>query len=307
MHVLGKILLGLTLILAGVAIWSTSRVLEVRNEWMKTVDKKREAYEKTVPEVSRVQQEHFAARSQYDLLMQLWAPMIGANVDITPITRKDADGIVRYGIALNGIGEASGIRVDQIVHVFGPSQGGGSNYVGPFKVTVVNSGQSGGDAAWPLRTSETVNWKQTYIFGKDCRVYGSVPTNAPETLLRYQQVLLAKDELLAAKTDLRDTREHEVEIAIMHRDFREEELHGDATLEGDRGILPDHMIDGQVKAIEILDEQRNLTALEVARVRHRLKLMYDEMLAIRDRNRQLVTSLPHNDDVAEPVGSAVGE
>ena len=299
MHVLGKILLGLTLILAGVAIWSTSRALQVRNEWMKTVDKKREAYEKTVPEVSRVEQEHFAARSQYDLLMQLWAPMIGDNVDITPNGNN--------GIRLNGIGPASGIRQDQIVHVFSSGDGDGSTYIGPFKVTTVQAAQTGAVANWPLRKVETDNWNQTYIFGKDCRVYGSVPTNAPETLLRYQQVLLAKDELMVAKTDLRDAREREVEIADEHKTYRDIELHGNPALEGDRGVLPDYMIDGQVKAIETLDEQRNLAALEVARVRHRLKLMYDEMLAIRDRNRQLVTSLPHNDDVAEPAGSAVGE
>jgi hypothetical protein len=306
MHILGKILLGLTLLLAGGAIWSTSRALQVRNEWMGAVANKRDAFEKSIPDVGRTERELFATRSQYDLLMQMWAPMIGADVAIAPNISVVND-IEQYGIRLTGIGPATGIRQDQIVHVFGSAQDDSSNYVGPFKVTVVNPGQSGAVAAWPLRASETANWNQAFIFGNECRVYGSVPTNAPETLLRYSQVLLAKDELLAAKTDLRDTREHEVEIAIMHRDFREEELHGDATLEGDRGILPDHMIDGQVKAIEILDEQRNLTALEVARVRHRLKLMYDEMLAIRDRNRQLVTSLPHNDDVAEPVGSAVGE
>jgi hypothetical protein len=299
MHILGKIQLGLVLILAGVAIWSTSRTLQVRNEWMKTVTTKRAAYEKTVPEVGRVEQELFATRSQYDLLMQQWAPMIGANIGITP---NGNDGIV-----LNGVGPASGIRKDQIIHVFGPGDAGGSNYVGPFKVTIVEASRSAAVAAWPLRDVEKNNWNRTFIFGNDCRVYGAVPTNAPETLLRYSQVLLSKDELLAAKTDLRDTRGREVEIANEHLNFREIELHGDSSLQGDRGVLPDHMIDGQVKAIEALDEKRNSTELEVADIRHRLKLMSDEFQALRDRNRQLVASLPSNDDTVEPVEAAVGE
>lgn len=301
MHILGKILLGLTLILAGVAIWFTTNTLKVRNEWMKTIAAKRAAYEKTVPEVDLKEQELFATRSQYDLLLQQWAPMIGANVAITP---NGNDGIV-----MNGIGPASGIRQNQIVHVFGPGDAGGSNYVGPFKVTVVEASRSAAVAAWPLRDVEKNNWNRTFIFGNDCRVYGSVPTNAPETLLRYSQVLLAKDELLAAKADLRDARAKEVEIASEHLSYREVELHGDPSLQGDRGILPDHMIDGQVKAIEALDEKRNLTALEVDQIRHRLKVMADEVQALRDRTRQLVASLPDGSgDAAKPVTSAgVGE
>lgn len=300
MHVLGKILLGLTLILAGVAIWATSQTLQVRNEWMKSIEAKRDAYEKSIPDVGKTEQELFATRSQYDLLMQMWAPMIGANVAIVP---NGNDGIV-----LNGIGDATGIRTDQIIHVFGAAQDGGSNYVGPFKVTVVDPGRSAAVAAWPLRNSETGNWNQAFLFGNQCRVYGSVPTNAPETLLRYSQVLLAKDELLAAKRDLRDTRAREVDIANEHLNYRDIELHGDPTLEGDRGILPDHMIDGQVKAIEILDEKRNVAVLEVDEIRHNLKLMYDEVQSLRDRNRQLVASLPSNDDdAAAATDSAVGE
>ena len=299
MHVLGKILLGLTLILAGVAIWSTSQTLQVRNEWMKSIEAKRDAYEKSIPDVGKTERELFATRSQYDLLMQMWAPMIGQNVAIVP---NGNDGIV-----LNGIGPATGIRTDQIIHVFGASQDGGTNYVGPFKVTVVDPGRSAAVAAWPLRASETANWNQAFLFGNQCRVYGSVPTNAPETLLRYSQVLLAKDELLAAKTALRDTRAREVDIANEHLNYRDIELHGDPTLEGDRGLLPDHMIDGQVKAIEILDEKRNVTVLEVDEIRHNLKLMYDEVQSLRDRNRQLVASLPSNDDAAASTDSAVGE
>tara|TARA_R110002072_G_scaffold303130_1_gene495004 strand:- start:24195 stop:25094 length:900 start_codon:yes stop_codon:yes gene_type:complete len=299
MHILGKILLGLTLILAGVAIWSTSQTLQVRNEWMKSVATKRDAYEKSIPDVGKTEQELFATRSQYDLLMQLWAPMIGANVAIAP---NGNDGIV-----MNGIGPASGIRMDQIIHVFGPSQDGGSNYVGPFKVTVVEAGRSAAVAAWPLRASETANWSRTFIFGNDCRVYGSVPTNAPETLLRYSQVLLAKDELLAAKSDLRDTRAREVQIANEHLNYRDVELHGDQSLSGDRGVLPDHMIDGQVKAIEILDEKRNVAQLEVAEIRHNLKVMFDEVQALRDRNRQLVASLPSIEESTAPTASGVGE
>jgi len=47
--------------------------------------------------------------------------------------------------------------------------------------------------------------------------------------------------------------------------------------------------------------------LEVDKIRHRLKLMYDEVQALRERNRQLVASLPNNDDVATSADASVGE
>ena len=302
MHILGKILLGLTLILAGAATWATTKTLQVRNEWMKSITTRREAYKKTIPEVSRTENELFATRTEYDLLMQMWAPMIGADVTIQP-NASNGD----YGIILNGIAPATGIRTGQTIHVFGASQQGGSSYVGPFKVNVVDPGRSSAIAAWPLRQSETANWNSAFLYGSKCRVYGSVPANAPENLLRYAQVLLSKDELLAAKGDLRDARAKEVEIANEHLNYRDIELHGDPFLKGDRGVLPPHMIDGQVKAIETLDEERNLTVLEVDKIRHRLKLMYDKVQALRERNRQLVASLPNNDDVATSADASVGE
>jgi hypothetical protein len=303
MHILGKILLGLTLILAGAATWATANTLKVRNEWLKSITTRREAYKKTIPEVSRTENELFRKRTEYDLLMQMWAPMIGADITIQP-NASNGD----YGIVLNGIGPLTGIRTEQIIHVFGVSQQDVSNYIGPFKVNVVDPNRSSAIAAWPLRQSETANWNGAFLYDpKKYRVYGSVPANAPENLLRYAQVLLSKDELLAAKGDLRDARAKEVKIANEHLNYRDIELHGNPLLEGDRGVLPDHMIDGQVKAIETLDEQRNLTVLKVDEIRHRLKLMYDEVQALRERNRQLVASLPNNDDVATSPDASVGE
>ena len=284
MHILGKILAFFTVALGIGAIVLTTRTLQVRNEWMKSVTTKRAAYEETIPELARVKQELIDKRTQYELLVQLWAPMIGANVAITP---NGQDGII-----LNGVGPASGIRQNQIIHVFSPDAAGGSNYIGPFKVNLVQAGRSGAVAAWPLRGFERANWARTFIFGNQCRVYGAVPTNAPETLLRYSQLLLSKDELLAAKSTLRDVRANEVQVANEHLTFRTNELHGDPSLQGDRGVLPDHMIDGLVTAIENLDEERNLTATEVDELRHRLKLLHDEVKHLQDRNRQLVNTLP---------------
>lgn len=298
MHGLGKFLAAVTFLLTCGAIFLTPKVLQVRNEWLKNVQTKRAAYEESIPKVDEAKNELLAKRSELELLVQLWSPMVGANVAITP---NGQDGII-----LNGLGPASGIRQNQVIHVFSPAADGTANYIGPFKVNLVQPGRSGAVAAWPLRQFERQNWNRVFIFGNQCRVYGSVPTHAPETLLRYSQLLLSKDELLGAKTALRDIRSREVDIANEHLTFRTNELHGDPSLEADRGVLPDHVIDGLVKAMEDLDETRNTTALEVDELRHRLKKLYDEVQELQDRNRQLAGSLPQSNAPAGTAVSSVG-
>jgi len=299
MHTLGKVLAVIAFLLTCGAFYLTPQVLQVRNEWLREVNEVRQTYEETAPKVGQTRKELRETRSEYEQLVQLWAPMIGANVAISP---NGQDSIV-----MNGIGPASGIRENQVIHVFGPAQGGGSNYIGPFKVNLVQAGRSGAVANWPLRQSERQNWAQQFIFGDQSRIYGSVPTHGPETLLRYSQLLLSKDELLAAKTDLRDVRTREVDVANEHLTYRKNELHGDPALQADRGALPDHVIDGLVKAIEDLDEERNATALEVDQLRHQLEDMHERVLQLQDSNRQLARTLPEPKASSDAASSTASQ
>ena len=82
-------------------------------------------------------------------------------------------------------------------------------------------------------------------------------------------------------------------------------MHGDPGLEADRGVLPNFMIDGYVKAIEDADERRNALALQVDDIRHNLKRTYDEVQRLQSRNIDLMNSLaPYEEPETSP---AVGD
>jgi len=297
MHWSGKTFAILTLLLAGGAVFLTTRTLQVRNQWIASIDAKRLSYEKTVPQRSAAETRLAQLQAEYRQLVQLWAPVIGDNVQVGAIPGDNG------GIVLN-LGPASGLRQDQIIHVFSPSAGNQSVYVGPFKVTQVDAGRSAAVAAWPLRASDIANWPAPFALGQGCRVYGAVPTAGPNTVQHYAQLLLRKDELLSATQNLRTIHDREIEIANEHLVYRNMELHGDPSLQGDRGVLPQFMIDGLVKAIEDADEARNGVALSVTQLREDLKASYDKVRVLEDRNRRLAASLPQPEPAATTAALA---
>ena len=61
--------------------------------------------------------------------------------------------------------------------------------------------------------------------------------------------------------------------------------------------LPRYRIDGLVKAISDADEKRNATLEEVDALRHQLKKVYDDVVALQEQNRRIAAELPGADDV----------
>lgn len=292
MHTLGKVLSGFVMIMAFVAVFFTTKVLAIRTSWMSNVEAKAAAYEASVPKVELARQQLLEAESRFKQVLHGWAPLLGANVQVAP--NPGTPGQIILGMSV-GLRQPDGNLPAQVVHVFSPTGAAGESiYVGPFRVVQVGNGQSSAEAAWPLRDSDKANWPQPFQLGQ-CRVYGSTPSSGPENVLAYSQLMIKRDELLAATTQLRDVRNQEVQVANEHLEYRNNELHGDPALEGDKGLLPDYLIDGLVSAIEAADETRNMTATEVDKLRHRLKLAHDEVQELTKKNRELVKSLPQPD------------
>lgn len=300
MHVLGKILAFLCVGLAFGALYLSTQALQARNSWIKSVETKRAAYEATVPKLAGLQGDLADKQDEYRRLMHLWAPFIADNVTAQP---NGQDGIVLT------VGPAQGIRVGQVVHVFEPTADGGSIYVGPFKITVADAARSAGVAAWSLRDSDRQNWPQPFrMAGDGYRVYGAVPSAAYLNLITYSSSLVRKDFDTSKANNLLTVRDREIQIANEHLVYRNNELHGDASLEADRGVLPNFMIDGYVKAIEDADEQRNSLAQKVDDLRHRVKRTYDEVLRLQQLNTELMNSLPQPVYDEEPESApAVGD
>lgn len=300
MHVLGKILAFLCVALAFGALYLSTQALHARNSWIKAVETARQGYVDTLEPLDRLQGDLADRQEDYRRLMHLWAPFIADNVNAT---RNGQDGIILE------IGPAQGVRVDQVIHVFEPTNDGGSIYVGPFKITVADAARSAAVAAWPLRDTDRQNWPAPFrLNGPGYRVYGSVPSSSYLNLVNYSGSLVRKDFDTVKANNLLQVRDQEIQISNEHLVYRNNELHGDPSLEADRGILPNFMIDGYVKAIEEADEARNQLALEVDELRHRVKHTYDEVQRLQQRNVDLMNSLPQPvyDEEPEPA-PAVGD
>ena len=191
--------------------------------------------------------------------------------------------------------------------MFAPTQTGGSIYLGPFRTTQVNPGNAAATADWPLRQVDQANWLRSFPPANNYRIYGNIPAYAIDSVIEFNQKLVLKEELLGATQALAQAREREVEVANEHLQYRDNELNGDPALEADRGVLPLHMVDGLVKALELLDEERNAEVLSVDDLRHELKREFDKVTALRERNQKLAGSLPQPDVTDSAVGSSVGE
>ncbi|MBI1312683.1 hypothetical protein GC176_15430 [bacterium] len=298
MHTLGKVLAWITVLLAFGGVFMTTKVLARRNAAIAQLEKSRLAYEASIAPLETARRDLRVAQDAFTQAIHGWNPLLGANVQIGPANPRE--------ISLN-LGQAAGLQVGQTIHVFVPDPQGQSMYLGPFNVKDVQGGFTIAEADFPLRPSDLANWQNFVTQTQAGRVYGSIPSAGPEAVLHLQQLLVRKNELLEAEAALLAVRQKEVAIANEHLNYRNNELHGDPTLQGERDSLPQFVIDGLVKAIEDADESRNRTLEEVDELRHQIKLAYDEIVAFEQKNRDLAATLPDGSQTAVPATAAVGE
>lgn len=298
MHTLGKVLAWFVVLLAIGGVVLTTKVLARRNAATAQLEKNRATYEESIAPLDEARVNLRRAQEAYTQAIHGWTPLYGANLPIVPGNPGE--------IAIRNLGQTSGLQAGKRLHVFTANAAGQSVYLGPFTVSEVFGDQTNAVADFPLRAADQANWAN--LVGQSAgRVYGSVPSSGPQSVLHLQQLLVRKHELLEAEQALLGVRQKEVNIANEHLNYRNNELHGDPNLEGERGALPQFVIDGLVKAIEDADENRNGTLAEVDDLRHRIKASYDEILKLEAANKALVDTLPAGESTAGPALSSVGE
>ncbi len=298
MHTLGKVLAWFTVLLALGGVFVTTKVLARRNAATAQLEKNRTAYEASITPLEEARVNLRRAQSDYTQAIHGWTPLYGSNLPIVPGNPGE--------IAIRNLGQTSGLQAGKRVHVFTAGADGQSVYLGPFTVSEVFADQTNAVADFPLRASDRANWQQ--LVGQAAgRVYGSIPSVGPESVLHLQQLLVRKNELLEAEQALLAVRQKEVNIANEHLTYRNNELHGDPNLQNERGALPQFVIDGLVKAIEDTDESRNELQAEVDDLRHQIEASYNEILKLKAANEALASTLPSGEATAGASSSGVGE
>ena len=319
MHILGKIL---SVFVIGGAIASVilaSRALQVRKEWTQQVETEQTAYQATIDPLENAKRTVLGLQHERNVAAYQWHPYFTEGIVIQPnVVKTDpADrGKWKFGVAISGLGPVSGIRTGEVIHLFSPGDDATSTrYLGPFKVTQVipTPPTITAETTWGVRALDKADdpefpgqtvWESPvkYRWGNGWRVRTALPNEEPINVMHYSQLLLKKDEQLAATKVYKTTTEEQQVVAKTQLTYRENELHGDVNLE--QRNLPRYRIDGLVKAISDADEKRNATLEEVDALRHQLKRVYDDVVALQEQNRRIAAELPGADDVDATTAAA---
>lgn len=319
MHILGKIL---SVFVIGGAIASVilaSRALQVRKEWAEQVENEQQAYQETIEPLDKAKRTVLGLQHERNVAAYQWHPYFTEGIVVQPnVVKTDpADRAKwKFGVAISGLGPVSGIRTGEVIHLFSPGADATStHYLGPFKVTQVipTPPTITAETTWGVRERDRADdpdfpgqtaWENpiTNRWGNGWRVRTALPNEEPINVMHYSQLLLKKDEQLAATKVYKTTTEEQKVVADTQLKYRENELHGDVNLEPRN--LPRYRIDGLVKAISDADEKRNATLEEVDALRHRLKKVYDDVVALQEQNRRIAAELPGADDVDATTAAA---
>jgi len=323
MHILGKILAVLVIggSIAGVVL--TTRALQIRTEWLVKVEDARGRHEESIAPLEAAKKQLEDLVHETDVAKYQWHPYWTEGITVQPnvIQVDPADRASwKYGFAISGLGPVSGIKVDEIIHAFAPGDGSdpenptATDYIGPFRVTAVipTPPTITAESLWTVRDIDRADdpafpgqtaWESPtkYKWGAGWRVRTALPDAGPANLLHYSQMLLRKDEHLAATRSYEASTQEQKSIADVLLTYRQNELHGDAGL-ADRDV-PRHRIDGLVKAIADTDEIRNVTLESVNALRHQLKKVYDEIVELQAKNRELASELLGADAVEAATAS----
>ncbi len=295
MHILGIILAFLTAGGALGTVMLTTKTLQVRTSWTKSIEKKRDAYLKIKDEPVKLRAELTKHQLEYHRVTYNWGKFYN-NLEVQP------GGV---GVMVRGAGVADGLRQGQIVHLFRPDDNQASSYVGPFRVENVADGQFAASPTWTVRPTDAA----TFRLGQPgFRVREMVPAADLENFVKMQHSMSLKDvELKDAKKWLDFAQNRDRKTAEDQLQFRINELHGDPAQADKKGVLPDYLVDGFVIAIENAEESRNVTLEEVHELRQKLQDIYDEIVEIQKKNEELILTLPGAAPAASsPKGDSLG-
>ncbi|MFV0445074.1 MAG: hypothetical protein ACK5Q5_15980 [Planctomycetaceae bacterium] len=141
MHVLGKVLLGLVVVLAIAAVFLTTMTLDVRTHWEQQVAEAKATYANLEKDLATKQANARDAQQTLDRVKLNWGNVwLGQNSRVT----NPATGGVSIGVGTQqGLGVPAASRsANPVVHLFNVVDNENSEYLGAFKVQQAQAGST---------------------------------------------------------------------------------------------------------------------------------------------------------------------
>jgi hypothetical protein len=267
MHLVGKILIGLLAIAAGIGFITGARLVNARGAWMKQLQEAKVNDEKSAQKLAQAQQDFEEARANLEREMLRWdhyySPVKGT-FDATT------------NAILASAGKTLGIQPNKEVYAFQLDAGGSSTYIGSFNVVEVQANEAGLRATFPVRAEDVPSWN-----GQDFRLRTVIPSSLFKQITDLQGELVKADELLKKQEKNLATQSELATAAKEQRDTRIAELLGG------KGIDT-----GLVAGINQADDQRNASLLRVDDLRRKISQAEAHVKSLIQENNALAASLP---------------
>lgn len=281
MHTIGKVFLGLNLLLVIGAVLLSARLVNTRNYWMQQVEQRETQIRQNDEQIAQKEKELGDLRGQLVAQRMAWDTMIAA-----PNCRPNADGSVIVGAGQNvGLGVVPQGEPVPVIHVFAPDgpQGAGSVYLGPFQVTNVGAAQAELAPLFRVQPNEPMEW----VPG-NWRLWQVVPSDAPSRVVSLTSDIVKKVEAVASREATLALQQKAVQQAQAHLEGRRKELLGNP--DAPKIESSPELTEGLVAALRDAEAARNEGLVELDRLRRAVDESYERLTSLVAGNTRTVTA-----------------
>lgn len=274
MHTIGKVFLGLNVLLVIGAVLLSARLINTRNYWMQQVEQREKQIRTNDEQIAKKEAELAGLRADLVRQRMTWDTMV-----LAPNSRANADGSVIVGVGTTvGFGVVPEKSTPPIVHVFAP-QGEAKVYLGPFQVAEAGPAQSRLTPLFRVQANEPAEWQ-----AGDWRLWQVVPSDAPSRVVALTSDVVKKLEAVTSRQETLALQQKAVEQAQTHLEGRRKELLGDPQGRKIDGVP--EVSDGLVAALRDAEAKRNAGLVELDRLRRAVDESYARLTRLVTENSE---------------------
>jgi hypothetical protein len=269
MHVVGKILVWVSLPVAAAGFIMAARLVDTRGKWMDRLQKVKVQNQKVAEDlaVARVEREQARAELERESLRwdRYWSDVTGQY-----IPQNNTVGA--------NVGSAKGIPSKAILYAFQLGKNAVPDYVGSFSVLQLQPNLCVLKPAFRVRADDVPNWTSG-----NWRFRTMIPSSFASRIAGLEADLVFADELL---TKQRSNLETQIKLVDAAKGQREERI---AELLGDPKANP--APPGLVAEITEADDQRNASLVKVDRLRRDISAAEEHTRQLIQENKDLARTL----------------
>ncbi|HWL06965.1 MAG TPA: hypothetical protein VNQ76_00985 [Planctomicrobium sp.] len=273
MHILGKVLVWLTVVLVLAAAWMTSTALGVRHRWLTSVETRQQKIEGQLKDITATRHRVRELEERRQQLVHSWGDVWTApNSRVQP----GGTGAIELGVgASSNLPQKSADGAIPTVFVFG-EEGGQSKYLGEFAVTDIRPTQAIAQLTRRPYAQETSEWPQGLY-----HVRNVLPGHRLTAAAQLQAQQTIADAHIVEQRQQLEVLNGMVQASQAALDQRLAELNGnpDAPANASEDVK-----DGLVLSVKKSEQTRDSTLTQVDQLRRQVAQTYDEIVKTLQSN-----------------------